>query len=94
MASLLQKPDLRDICRDGKKLLPEDLTYASQYRAKHLAESNLSQSLIDHLYDFASVRLLYYWIESLSLTGSLDLGISVLGTAIKALVVRSPFACL
>jgi len=88
MASLLQKPDLRDICRDGKKLLPEDLTYASQYWAKHLAESNLSQSLINHLYDFASVRLLF-WIESLSLIGNLELGISGLGTAIKALVVRS-----
>jgi len=87
MAPLLQKPDLHDICRDGKKLPPEDLTYASQYWAKHLAESKLSQSLIDHLYDFASVRLLY-WIESLSLIGNLDLGISGLGNAIKALVVR------
>jgi hypothetical protein len=85
MASLLQKPDLRDICRDRKKLLPDDLTYACQYWARHLAESNLDQSLVDCLHDFASTRLLY-WIEGLSLIDDLDLGISGLGIVIKILV--------
>jgi len=86
MTSLLQKPDLRNICRDGEKLLPDDLTYACQYWTRHLAESNLDQSLIDRLYDFASTRLLY-WIEGLSLIDDLDLGISSLGIVIKVLVV-------
>jgi hypothetical protein len=86
MTSLLQKPDLRNICRDGKKLLPGDLTYACRYWARHLAESNLDQSLVDRLHDFASTRLLY-WIERLSLIGDLDLGISGLGIVIKILVV-------
>jgi len=86
MASLLQKPELRNICRDGKKLLPDDLTYACQYWARHLAESNLDQSLVDCLHDFASTRLLY-WIEGLSLIDDLDLGISGLGIIIKILVV-------
>jgi len=86
MASLLQKPDLRDICRDGEKLLPDDLTYACQYWTRHLAESNLDQSLVDCLHDFASARLLY-WIESLSLVGDLDLGISGLDFVIKVLAV-------
>jgi len=86
MESLLQKPDLRSICQDGKKLLTGDLTYACQYWARHLAESNLNQSLVDRLHDFASDRLLY-WIEGLSLINDLDLGISGLGIAIKVLVV-------
>jgi len=86
MASLLQKPDLHDICRDGQKLLPDDLTYACQYWARHLAKSNLDQSLVDRLHDFASTRLLY-WIEGLSLIDNLDLGISGLGIVIKVLVV-------
>jgi len=92
MASLLQKPDLRDICRDGKTLLPDDLTYACQYWARHLAESNLDQSLIGRLQDFASARLLY-WIEGLSLIGDLDLGISGLGIVIKVLVVGPRLHC-
>jgi len=86
MTSLLQKPDLRNICRDGEELLPDDLTYACQYWARHCAESNLDQSLIDRLHDFASTRLLY-WIEGLSLIDDLDLGISGLGIVIKVLVV-------
>ena len=86
MTSLLQKPDLRNICQDWKKLLPDDLTYACQYWTRHLAESNLDQSLIDRLHDFASTRLLY-WIEGLGLIGDLDLGISGLGIVIKILVV-------
>jgi hypothetical protein len=86
MTSLLQEPDLRDLCRDGKKLLPGDLTYACRYWARHLAESNLDQSLVDRLRDFASGRLLY-WIECLSLIDDLDLGISGLSIVIKVLVV-------
>jgi len=86
MTSLLQKPDLRNICRDRKKLLPDDLTYACQYWTRHLAESNLDQSLIDRLHDFTCTRLLY-WIEGLGLIGDLDLGISGLGIIIKVLVV-------
>jgi len=88
MTSLLQKPAaLRNIGQDGKKtLLPDDLTYACQYWARHLAESNLDQSLVDCLHDFASARLLY-WIECLSLIDDLDLGISGLGIVIKVLVV-------
>jgi len=86
MTSSLQKPDLRNICRDRKKLLPDDLTYACQYWTRHLAESNLDQSLVDRLHDFASTRLLY-WIEGLSLIDDLDLGISGLGIMIKVLVV-------
>jgi len=86
MASLLQKPDLRNICRDRKKLLPDDLTYACQYWARHLAKSNLDKALIDHLHDFASAGLLY-WIEGLSLIDDLDLGISGLAILIKVLVV-------
>jgi len=83
MASLLWKPDLRNICLDGKKL---HLTYACQYWARHLAESNLDRSLVDRLHDFASSRLLY-WIECLSLIDDLDLGISGLGIVLKVLVV-------
>jgi len=94
MTSLLQKPDLRDIrvCRDSRKksVLPDDLTYACQYWARHLAESNLDQSLIDRLHDFASARLLY-WIEGLSLIDALDLGISGLGIMIKVSVVGPRF---
>ena len=88
MTSLLQKPaDLGNIGQDGKKtLLPDDLTYACQYWARHLAESNLDQSLVDRLHDFASARLLY-WIECLSLIDDLDLGISGLGVVINVLVV-------
>jgi len=85
MTSLLQKPDLRYICRE-KKRLPDDLTYACRYWARHLAESHLDQSLVDRLQAFASVRLLY-WIECLSLTDDLDLGVSGLGIVIKVLVV-------
>lgn len=85
MTSLLQKPDLRDIRRNGMKLLPGDLTYACQYWARHLAESNLDQSLVDRLQDFASDRLLY-WIERLCFIDDLDLGISGLGIVIKVLV--------
>jgi hypothetical protein len=85
MKSLLQKPDLRDICRDGKKLLPGGLTYACQYWARHLAESTFNQPLVDLLHDFASDRLLY-WIEGLSLIDDLDLGLSGLGIVIKVLV--------
>jgi hypothetical protein len=84
MESLLQKSDLRGICRDGQKLLPGDLTYACQYWARHLAESNLDQPLVDCLHDFTSDRLLY-WIEGLSLIDDLDLGIRGLGMAIKVL---------
>jgi hypothetical protein len=86
MESILQRPDLRSICRDGKTLLPDDLTYVSRYWARHLAESNLDQLLVDRLHDFASDHLLY-WIESLSLIDDLDLGISGLGIVIKVLVV-------
>jgi hypothetical protein len=86
MGSLLQKPDLRGICRDRKKLLPGDLTYACQYWTRHFAKSNLDQSLVDRLHDFVSDRLLY-WIEGLSLIDDLDLGISGLGIVIKVLVV-------
>jgi len=85
MTSLLQKPDLRNICRD-RKVLPDDLTYACQYWTRHLAESNVDQSLVDRLHDFASTRLLY-WIEGLSLVGDLDLGISGLGIVIIVLTV-------
>jgi len=92
MESLLQKPDLRSICQDGKKLLTGDLTYACQYWARHLAESNLNQSLVDRLHDFASDRLLY-WIEGLSLINDLDLGISGWGSRSR-FGGRSPFAWL
>ena len=85
MTSLLQEPDLRDMGRDGKKFLPESLTYVCQYWPRHLAESNLDQSLVDRLDDFASARLLY-WIERLRLVGDLDLGISGLGIVISVLV--------
>jgi len=86
MTSLLQKPDLRYLCRDWKKeSLPGDLTYASRYWARHFAESNVDQSLLDRLHDFASVRLLH-WIECLSLLNDLDLGISGLGIVINVLV--------
>ena len=83
MTSLLRKPDLRYIYLDGKKL---HLTYACRYWARHLAESNLDQPLVDRLHDFASARLLY-WIECLSLIDDLDLGISGLSIVIKVLVV-------
>jgi hypothetical protein len=86
MESLLQGPDLHNICQDWKKLLQDDLTYASRYWARHLAHSNLDQSLVDCLHDLASDHLLY-WIEALSLIDDLDLGISGLGIMIKVLVV-------
>jgi len=92
MTSLLRKPDLRNICRDGKKLLPDDLIYACQYWTRHLAESNLDQSLVDRLHDFASTRLLY-WIECLSLIDDLDLGISGLGIVLKVLVGPRWYGC-
>ncbi len=92
MATLLQKPDLHDLYQDERDVLPDDLTYVCQYWARHLAESNLNQSLVDHLHDFASVRLLY-WIECLSLIGDLDLGISGLDNVIKVLVVGSCLHC-
>jgi hypothetical protein len=84
MTSLLQKP-LRDLPRNGKKFLPDDLTYACRYWARHFAESNLDRSLMDLLGAFASSRLLY-WIEYLSLIGDLDLGTSGLGIVINILV--------
>jgi hypothetical protein len=86
MTFLLQEPDLGDIRGDGKELLPDDLIYACQYWARHLAESDLDQSLVARLHDFASDRLLY-WIEHLSFIGDLDLGISGLSILTKVLVV-------
>ena len=91
MASLLQKPDLRDLYQYTEEVLPGNLTYACQYWARHLAESNLNQSLVDGLRDFSAARLLY-WVECLSLIDDLDLGISGLDIVIKVLVVGSSFA--
>ena len=81
VARHLKKPDLRDVCQDGKDLFP----YACRYWARHLADPSLGESLVDRLHDFTSTRLLY-WVECLSLLDGLDLGINGLNVPIKVLV--------
>jgi hypothetical protein len=72
--------------------LPSDLTYACRYWARHVALSTVDQSLINLLHKF-TLRHLLYWIEALSLIDEIDLGISGLSSATKALSVSCSLLC-
>ncbi|KAH9852378.1 hypothetical protein C2E23DRAFT_903842 [Lenzites betulinus] len=64
--------------------IPPHLQYACKYWAYHLCHAELEQEVINHLGTFCRSYLLF-WLEALSLLGSLDIAVEALQSSRNAL---------
>jgi WD40 repeat protein len=92
----------RDICQVGdetllnseipelrsrvERYIPPSLGYSCKYWSYHLCHADLDQEILEALNKFCMSHLLY-WLEALSLLGSVDIAIEALQTSREALQV-------